>query len=296
MTKEFFIFGAGYSGRALAREVVGEAEAIAGTTRDLANAGRLGRAGITPHAFTGGGALPVDIADALSRTTHLVVGIAPGDAGDPVLAAARETITGAMPALKWIGYLSTVGVYGDHGGAWVDEATPCNPVSERSKQRVAAEDAWLALAAETGLPVAILRLSGIYGPGRNALANLVDGKARRIVKPGQVFNRVHVDDIAGAAAHLARRRESGVFNVTDDAPAAPQDVVAYAARVMGVEAPPEVAFEDAGLSPMGRSFYGECKRAANARLKATGYRLRHPDYRAAIDAMWADESWRTENS
>ena len=296
MTKEFFIFGAGYSGRALAREVVDEAAFIGGTTRNLDNARRLERAGITPHAFTGGEALSSGIADVLSRTTHLVVSVAPDAAGDPVLAAAGATIPAAMPALKWIGYLSTVGVYGDHGGAWVDEAGACTPVSERSRQRIAAESAWLELGRQTGLPVAILRLSGIYGPGRNALANLAEGKARRIVKPGQVFNRIHVDDIAGATAHLARRRESGIFNVTDDAPAPPQDVVAYAARLMGIEPPPEVAFEDAGLSPMGRSFYGECKRVANARLKATGYRMRHPDYRAALDAMWADESWRTEDS
>ncbi|MCR4268891.1 SDR family oxidoreductase [Nitratireductor sp. ZSWI3] len=296
MTKEFFIFGAGYSGRAIAREVLGEAAFVGGTTRNPENAETLQRSGITPFVFDGGSGLSPEISDALSRTTHLIVSIAPDAQGDPLLAVGRDVVGSAMPALKWIGYLSTVGVYGDHGGAWVDETSACDPVSERSKQRLATENDWLRLGSDRGLPVAILRLSGIYGPGRNALANLAEGKARRIVKPGQVFNRIHVDDIAGATAHLARRREGGLFNVTDDAPSPPQDVVAYAARIMGIEPPPEVAFEAAGLSPMGRSFYGECKRAANAKLKATGYRMRHPDYRAALDAMWAEDRWRAENS
>lgn len=296
MTKSFFIFGAGYSGRAIARELAGEAASIAGTTRSAQNAGRLKEAGIAPHVFQGGAALSPDLEKALAETTHLIVSIAPDASGDPVLAVARETISKAMPALKWIGYLSTVGVYGDHDGAWVDETAKCDPVSERSKQRLVAEAEWAQLGAETGLPVAIIRLSGIYGPGRNAFRNLEAGKARRIVKPGQVFNRIHVDDIAGATAHLARRFETGIFNVTDDAPSPPQDVVAHASVLMGQETPPDIAFEDADLSPMGRSFYGECKRVSNARLKATGYRMRHPDYRAALEAMWADGNWRTENS
>ncbi|MHA7884504.1 SDR family oxidoreductase [Nitratireductor rhodophyticola] len=294
MTKKFFIFGAGYSGRAIAREVAGEAALVAGTTRSAGNAERLKHAGIVPFLFQD--TVSPDVKEALATTTHLIVSVAPDAAGDPVLIAAREIISGAMPALKWIGYLSTVGVYGDHGGAWVDETAPCDPVSDRSKQRLVAENDWLQLGEELGLPVAIIRLSGIYGPGRNPFCNLEAGKARRIVKPGQVFNRIHVDDIAGATAHLARRFETGIFNVTDDAPSPPQDVVAYAAALAGQAAPPEVAFEDAGLSPMGRSFYGECKRVSNARLKSTGYRMRHPDYRAALETMWADESWRAEES
>ncbi len=138
-----------------------------------------------------------------------------------------------MPELRWIGYLSTVGVYGDHSGGWVDETSECRPVSRRSVMRVAAEQEWLALGEETGLPVAILRLSGIYGPGRNAFVNLADGTAKRLVKQGQVFNRIHVDDIAGALWHLIGRDKGGVFNVTDDLPAPPQDVVAYAAEPDG---------------------------------------------------------------
>lgn len=294
MTKRFFIFGAGYSGRAIAREVSGEAAFVAGTTRSAEKTESLKRAGIVPYLFQG--TIPAEAKEALASTTHLIVSIAPDAEGDPVLAAGRELISNAMPSLKWIGYLSTVGVYGDHGGAWVDETAACDPVSDRSKQRLVAENDWMRLGAELNLPVAIIRLSGIYGPGRNAFCSLEAGKAHRIVKPGQVFNRIHVDDIAGATAHLARRFETGIFNVTDDAPSPPQDVVAHAAALAGREPPPEVSFEDADLSPMGRSFYGECKRVSNARLKGTGYRMRHPEYRAALETMWADGSWREADS
>ncbi|TIX57165.1 MAG: NAD(P)-dependent oxidoreductase, partial [Mesorhizobium sp.] len=213
-------------------------------------------------------------------------------AGDPVLNAARGTIATEMPALEWIAYLSTVGVYGDHGGGWVDETAECRPLSKRSMLRVAAERDWLKLGQDIGRPAAILRLSGIYGPGRNALVNLENGTARRLVKPGQVFNRIHCDDIAGALWHLAEGNRGGIFNVTDDLPAPPQDVVAYAAGLMGVTPPPEIPFESAQLSPMARSFYGENKRVANTAIKAAGYRFRFPDYRTAFDHMWAEGSWR----
>jgi len=165
-------------------------------------------------------------------------------------------------------------------------------VSKRSVMRVIAERDWLKLGQEIGRPVAVLRLSGIYGPGRNALVNLADGTARRLVKPGQVFNRIHCDDIAGALWHLAGKNLGGIFNVTDDEPAPPQDVVAYAAGLMGVEPPPEIAFETAELSPMARSFYGENKRVSNAAIKAAGYGFAFPDYRSALERMWADGSWR----
>jgi nucleoside-diphosphate-sugar epimerase len=199
-----------------------------------------------------------------------------------------------MPALRWIGYLSTVGVYGDHGGAWVDEESECRPLPGRSASRIEVERAWQEKAAEAGVPAAVLRLSGIYGPGRNALANLDKGTARRIIKPGQVFNRIHVDDIAGALAHLATGETGGVFNVTDDEPSPAQDVIVFAAGLMGVAPPPEIPFEEAGLGPMARSFYGEVKRVSNARLKEAGYRLRHPDYRGALTAMWQEGNWRLE--
>ncbi|UCI20118.1 SDR family oxidoreductase [Mesorhizobium sp. B2-1-8] len=286
--KQVFIFGAGYSGKAFARANTGAAT-IVGTTRVEEKFDALRQAGIDPLLFDG--RLTGDIGDALEKTTHLVISIAPEETGDPVLNAAREAIAG-MPDLKWIGYLSTVGVYGDHGGAWVDETAACRPVSKRSMMRVEAEQSWLKLGRDIDRPVAILRLSGIYGPGRNALVNLENGTARRLVKPDQVFNRIHCDDISGALWHLIGGNTGGIFNVTDDEPAPPQDVVAYAASLMGVEPPPEIPFETAQLSPMARSFYGENKRVANAAIKAAGYRFRFPDYRAAFDHMWASGDWR----
>ena len=284
-----FIFGAGYSGKAFARTSASSSGALFGTTRAPEKFVSLSRAGITPLLFNG--ALTPEIETALGQTTHLVISVAPDEAGDPVLNAARATIAGRMPELKWIGYLSTVGVYGDHGGDWVDEEAECRPVSRRSVMRVAAEQAWLVLGQQIGRPVACLRLSGIHGPGRNAFVNLQNGTAKRLVKPGQVFNRIHRDDIGGALAHLAAQDRGGIFNVTDDLPAPPQDVVAYAAALMGVEPPPEIPFETAELSPMARSFYGENKRVTNEAIKAVGYRFRFPDYRSAFERMWADGSW-----
>ncbi|KRB29484.1 NAD(P)-dependent oxidoreductase [Mesorhizobium sp. Root695] len=293
--KQVFIFGAGYSGKAFARASKASARAgkgaatILGTTRSADKFEALRQAGIAPLLFDG--ALTEQIGDALKKTTHLLISVAPEEVGDPVLNAAREAIA-QMPAFEWIGYLSTVGVYGNYDGAWVDETAECRPVSKRSVMRVAAEQDWLQLGTDIGRPVAILRLSGIYGPGRNALVNLENGSARRLVKPDQVFNRIHCDDIAGALWRLIEGNTGGIFNVTDDLPAPPQDVVAYAASLMGIEPPPEIPFDAAQLSPMARSFYGENKRVANAAIKAAGYSLRFPDYRTAFDHMWASGNWR----
>jgi nucleoside-diphosphate-sugar epimerase len=285
-----FVFGAGYSGKAFAADRPHGATVL-GTTRDAARFPALQAQGMVPALFDGRGA-GAELLAALEPVTHLVVSIAPDEAGDPVLRELDQTLATGMPALRWIGYLSTVGVYGDHGGDWIDEAAECRPMSARSRRRVEAEEAWQQLAARRDVPLAILRLSGIYGPGRNALVNLAEGKARRLVKPGQVFNRIHVADISGVLWHLAGRGVGGVFNVTDDLPAPPQDVVAYAAELMGVEPPPEVPFDTADLSPMARSFYGENKRVSNAAVRAAGYDFRYPDYRRALAAMWADGSWR----
>jgi nucleoside-diphosphate-sugar epimerase len=284
-----FIFGAGYSGKAFAQANAASGETIFGTTRSPEKFEALRQSGITPLLFDG--VLTPEIEQALHETTHLVISTAPNEAGDPVLNAARAAITKNMPALAWIGYLSTVGVYGDHGGDWVDETAECRPVSRRSVMRVAAEQEWLALGRETNRPVAVLRLSGIYGPGRNAFVNLQNGTAKRLVKQGQVFNRVHRDDIGGALKHLADLNRGGIFNVTDDLPSPPQDVVTYAAKLMGVEPPSEIPFETAELSPMARSFYGENKRVANQAIKAAGYRFFFPDYRSAFERMWADGNW-----
>ncbi|MEP9372108.1 SDR family oxidoreductase [Mesorhizobium sp. KR1-2] len=283
------IFGAGYSGKAVGRAKPDAGIRIAGTTRSPEKFEALRQAGIEPLVFDG--SLTDELVEELAETTHLLISIAPDEAGDPVLNAAREKILRGMPKLQWIGYLSTVGVYGDHGGAWVDETAECRPVSRRSVMRLKAEQEWLALGVDSGLPVAVMRLSGIYGPGRNALVNLTNGTAKRLIKPDQVFNRIHGEDIAGAVWALARQDRGGIFNVTDDEPAPPQDVVTYAAKLMGATPPPEIPFETAQLSPMARSFYGENKRVSNAALKAAGYLFRYADYRTAFDAMWAAGNW-----
>ena len=286
-----FIFGAGFSGQAIARLAKDRGAWVGGSTRSPEKAARLAAQGIEPFLFDGSG-LSAGIAAALSDATDLIVSIAPGEAGDPVLALLGERLPEIAPALRWIGYLSPVGVYGGHGGERVDEAAECRPSSRRSVLRLEAERFWLALGERAGLPVAVLRLAGIYGPGRNALRNLDAGTARRIVKQGQVFNRIHVDDIAGAAMHLRDRALGGVFNVTDDEPGPPQDVVAFAAGLMGVEPPPEIAFEEAEMTPMARSFYGDNKRVSNAKLKQAGYAFRHPDYRQGLGALWQGGIWR----
>ena len=263
-----FVFGLGYSAGAFARAMVRQSEWVGGTVRSADKAAGQGIA-----TFAWDGTAPTDdVAQALADATHLLVSVPPGDS-DPVLAHFDAAIR-AAPRLTWIGLLSTVGVYGDWGGAWVSERTTPHPQSERARQRLAAEQAWQRLSAERGLPLAILRLAGIYGPGRNALANLAEGRAHRIVKPGQVFNRIHVDDIVATLTAAIARSAAGLFNVADDEPAPPQDVVAYAAALMGVEPPPEIPFAEADLSPMARSFYArqqarfECPHQAGTRLVA----------------------------
>jgi nucleoside-diphosphate-sugar epimerase len=192
--------------------------------------------------------------------------------------------------LRGIVYLSTIGVYGDRGGAWVDETTPPQPGAARSRERLAAEQAWLDFGARHGIAVAILRLAGIYGPGQNALVQIASGKGRRVVKPGQVFNRIHVGDIAQAIDAALSRRASGVFNVADDAPTPPADPIVFAAQLMGVELPPEIPFEQAAatMSPMGLSFWQECRRVNNDKLKRElGVSLRYPTYREGLRALFA---------
>ena len=287
------IFGCGFSGEAITRLAAGNFAAITGTTRDAAKADRIRNAGAEPLVFDGETLSP-ELVSRLAGTTHLLVSIAPGEAGDPVLNALEKS-EAALPALKWTGYLSTVGVYGDHGGAWVDEQTEPRPVSKRSRQRLEAETAWRTFAGARGLPLAVLRLSGIYGPGRNAFVNIANGTARRLVKPGQVFNRIHRDDIAAAALAAARKKADGIFNITDDEPAPPQDVVTFAHELAGVAPPPETDFETADLSPMARSFYGENKRVSNAKSKAElGLAYAFPDYRTALTRMWREESWKPQ--
>ncbi len=285
-----FLFGAGYSARGVARELAGEADWIGGTSRSDEQLATLPEFGIEPHRFAGRdddvSTLP------LSDVTHLLVSIAPDRDGDAVLDAVRTTIRNGMPSLQWVGYFSTIGVYGDSAGDWIDETAPRLTDKKRGRERIGAEDAWLALGEEMNLPVAIMRLSGIYGPGRNQFVKLSEGKARRIIKPGQVFNRIHVDDIAGATAFLMRQNAGGAWNISDDEPAPPQDVIEYAAELMGIEPPPPLDFDTADLSPMARSFYGDNKRVSSRKLQRAGYRLRFPNYRTALDDLWSNGTWR----
>ncbi len=288
----FLIFGAGFSGRAIGRRLAASDIPVSGTTRSEENFPRLTQAGIRPFVFNG--SIPDALADELARTTHLVVSAAPGSEGDPVLNAAGDLLRDHAPALQWIGYLSTVGVYGDHGGDWVSENDTRAPTSKRGRERVQAEQAWTQFGTERGIPVALLRLAGIYGPGRNAFMKLEDGVAKRVIKQGQVFNRIHVEDIAGATEFLARKQLGGAFNIADNEPGPPQDVICYAAGLLGMAPPPEIPFEEAQMSPMARSFYGDNKRVSNARLKEAGYRFEFPDYRMALEAMMQAGNWRKE--
>lgn len=288
--KTILIFGAGFSGKTYGALAAQSGAQVFGTTRSADKASELKALGITP-VFFDGAAVPDELASFIKQANEVIISIAPNEDGDPVLNAVADHIARA-DQIKWIAYLSTVGVYGNHDGVWVDEQSACKPVSKRSVQRVAAENQWLDFARTRHLPLAILRLSGIYGPGRNALKNMVDGKARRLVKPGQVFNRIHVADIASSLAFLSKTHIGGIFNVTDDMPSPPQDVVEYAASVTKIDPPEPIDFETATLSPMARSFYGENKRVSNAKIKSLGFQFSYPDYRYALAKMWTDDDWR----
>lgn len=278
------ILGFGYSASFFAKEIRGKASTIHVTSRDIEKVARLKSEGWNALRFDGK-TCSDDLASVIHSATHILVSAPPDADGDPVLLACADALHHAQ-GLERVIYLSTVGVYGDHGGAWVNENTPLKPVSLRSTQRVSAEEKWQDFAREKRCDLAILRLSGIYGPGRNAIENLRAGTARRLIKQGQVFNRIHVEDIAGAtAAAFAHQGRPGVFNVSDDEPCPPQDVVTHAAHMLGVSPPPEIPFETAALSAMARSFYSENKRVSNARIKAElGYRFRYPSYREGLAA------------
>lgn len=276
-----FAFGLGYTAQALIRTTAWAQ--VAGTVREDGKAQNLRAQGIVAHSLAEGDA---DLSDDLRRADAILISASPDAEGDPTLNRFSDRI--ASSGASWIGYLSTTGVYGDHAGAWIDETTPAAPLSRSSKQRHAAEQAWLELGRKTGQAVHIFRLTGIYGPGRNAFVSLARGTAQRIVKPGQVFNRVHVDDIAATlVASLRRPRGGAVYNVTDDEPVPPQDVVAYAAQLAGIDPPPEIPFEAAQMSPMALSFYAENKRVSNHLIKnELGVRLRYPTYREGLAALY----------
>lgn len=282
-----FFFGLGYSSTMAAAQMraSGRYARLGGTVRTAEKAETLQAAGLSAHVFDGtapGATLGPD----LRKASHVILSIAPAADGDPALVHHRADLD-AAPDLEWLCYYSTVGVYGDFGGAWIDESAPLVPRNARSDRRVLAEQNWRDYAAARGVKLAILRLAGIYGPGRSTFDKLADGTARRVVKPGQVFNRIHVADIARVTALAAEARLEGTFNLADDEPAPPQDLVTYAAGLMGVEPPPEIPFEAADFTPMQRSFYADNKRVSNAAIKqALGIELLYPNYRDSLAAIW----------
>lgn len=286
-----FCFGFGFSASATAAAVRGVTARVAGTTRDAEKARTLAASGLEAFVFDGTAPLK-EAARALAGATHVLVSAPPDASGDPVLrhhGGDLVALMSASPPLRWVGYLSTTAVYGDHGGAWVDEDTPCAPTSKRARRRLAAENAWLDLQRTRGLPVHVFRLAGIYGPGRNAVIDARAGTARRIHKPGQVFSRIHVDDIAAVAlASMARPNPGRVYNVCDNEAAPGEDVVAHAFRLIGKEPPPALPFTEAaaGMSEMARSFYADNKRVRNDRIKRElGVILRYSNYRIGLEAL-----------
>ncbi|MBM3489011.1 MAG: SDR family NAD(P)-dependent oxidoreductase [Alphaproteobacteria bacterium] len=280
---ELFCFGFGYCAQALARSLDREAWRIAGTARNLARA-RRALPGVAIHAFDGDRPLP-DFLAALKAATHVLVSVPP-EPEDAVLRWHGRDLA-ALASLRWLGYLSATSVYGDCGGAWVDETAPVRPSGERGERRAAAEAGWRELWLRHRLPVHIFRLAGLYGPGRSVLDRLRAGTARNIVKPGQQFSRIHAADVAQAlAASMARPRAGVIYNLADDEPAAPQDVLAHGARLLGLPVPPPVPLAEADMSSLARSFFEDHRRIDNRLMKQElGVRLRYPTYRQGLAAL-----------
>lgn len=285
MNKRMMIFGFGYSAKALAPRLVDKGWRVSGSTRDPLNVPAIEAMGVKPVLIGRD-----DLLSALKDATHLLLSAAPTQAGDPLLTMLGELPPQTFPNLRWIGYLSTTGVYGDHQGGWVSETTPLAPTTQRGKMREKAEGAWQDFASQHDVPLSIFRLAGIYGPGRGPFSKIKSGKARRIIKDNQVFSRIHVDDIASVVETALNRPESsGVFNVCDDEAAAPQDVIGFAAELLGLPLPLAESIEDAEMSPMARSFYAESKRVRNDRIKDDlGVVLKYPNYKKGLRALLDD--------
>ncbi|HWK44808.1 MAG TPA: SDR family oxidoreductase [Stellaceae bacterium] len=281
-----FCIGLGYVALTLAERIAAEGWRVSGTCRAPAKAASLVARGIAAHATDGS---TPDIAGMLGSVTHVLSSVPPDEHGDPALALFSDALA-RRPDLAWVGYLSTTGVYGDRSGGWVDETMALAPRSERGRRRVVAETAWLALRYEAGLPVHVFRLGGIYGPGRSALDTVRAGTAQRVIKPGQVFSRIHVADIASVLqASMARPNPGAAYNLADDEPTSPDEVLSYAARLLGLPPPPAVLFETANLSEMARGFYADNKRVANGRIKRElGVCLAYPTYREGLAALLAE--------
>ncbi|MGC8535664.1 MAG: SDR family oxidoreductase [Rhizomicrobium sp.] len=276
---QLFCFGFGYTAQVLARRLTTLGGQVRGTVRTETKMQALRTQGFDSLLFENRHA----VLNALLNCDLVLISAPPTTDGDPVLAAFGEAIMQACP--KWLGYLSTTGVYGDCAGRWVDETSPVAPASPRAQRRAMAECAWQDLAAEIARPCAIFRLPGIYGPARSPIDALREGRARRIDKPGQVFSRIHVDDLVETLIAAMTRSAEGIFNVCDDEPAPQHEVVAHAARLLGIPAPPlePFVYAEATLSPMARSFYGESKRVCNAKMKRElGVQLRYPSFREGL--------------
>ncbi|MEO1016263.1 MAG: SDR family oxidoreductase [Pseudomonadota bacterium] len=284
MTRTLLCFGFGYTAGVLAARLRDDGWRIKGTTRRGEKLEQLEAGGIEAHLFDR--ATPLTDAQIFEDVTHVLTSIAPDEVGDPVIDMHGRDLENG-PQLEWCGYLGTTAVYGDHQGGWVDETTPVSPTMPRAARRVAAERQWL----ESSLSAHIFRLAGIYGPGRNPFQNLKSGTARRIVKPGQVFSRIHVEDIANVLEASIRQPNPGrIYNVCDDEPAPPQDVVAYAADLIGFAPPPELDYETAELSPIARSFYADNRRVRNDRIKdELGVALQYPTYRTGLGRLLKEE-------
>lgn len=277
--KHMLSFGHGFSARALTPLLLKQGFSVTGTTRSQDKLVGLDSTGVTAKVWPG-----TDLREELQNATHLLLSAAPNADGDPVLIALRDDIAAHAPNLEWVGYLSTTGVYGDAAGGWVDEGSPLKPSTKRGQMRVDAEADWQSIA---NLPLHIFRLAGIYGPGRGPFAKVRAGTARRIIKTGQVFSRIHVEDIAQIlAASIAQPNAGAIYNMCDDDPAPPQDVIAYAAELLGLPLPEEVDFETADMTPMARSFYAESKRVRNDRIKdELGVSLHYPNYSVGLTSL-----------
>jgi nucleoside-diphosphate-sugar epimerase len=282
---KMLVFGHGYSASYLTPLLIARGWNVTGTTR--ADTGRVAASGAQPLLWPGP---RQPLLDAIARADAILVSAAPADQGDPVLADFRDVLAASHP--RWIGYLSTTGVYGDRDGGWVDEDSVLDGSGPRGQARIRAEADWQTLSRDHNLPLHIFRLAGIYGPGRGPFKKVLDGTARRIIKDGQVFSRIHVEDIAQVLlASILNPQADGVYNLCDDDPAPPQDVIAHAADLLGMPVPPAVPFKQAQMSPMARSFYADSKRVRNDRIKtALGVTLMYPEYRSGLAALLRTET------
>jgi len=283
---QLLIYGFGFTGRALAARLSGT-WGVAGTSRTAQGRDAIAAIEVQPVDPADPGALRA----ALATAEALLISAPPDTNGCPGLAALAPLLEADGPCPKWIGYLSTTGVYGDRGGGWVFEGSPLQPLSPEGERRAKAESDWRALGQRIGAEVNAFRLPGIYGPGRSALDRVQAGEGRRVIKPGHVFSRIHVDDLAAALqASLERASPGGTYNICDDEPCSAAEVTLYAAKLLGAEPPPEQAFDADSLSPMARRFWAESKRISNARAKAVlGWRPAYPSYREGLAAVLAAE-------